>query len=551
VRISTAQRSFVIVVGLLGLALVNVVFRLAGDQQLRTLGEYQKEADLAQARFAGITYLASELAWAGEERGRELRASLQTEIFDFQSTINGLGDKLDGLRRGSLVLGVYAPEQLDQAAAAWRQVSTQWGPFNQTLQRLRETTTPAAATAILAEPSFDQQRLAAQDSLNGAARALAEAAGQAADRASVYQFWVLLFMVVGLGWASTISRSVTNRIGNLYTTAQEVSSGNLRARASTAGRDEIAALGEVFNQMTGHIEQQLQIEREARARLEEVLAALRQTAEQLGQVSADILTATSEQSAGMAQEAAAVRQTSVTVEELRQMAALSAQNASMVALLAQQSVEVSQGGKDAVERTVGGMENIREQVQSIAASMQRLSEQAQAVGEIIATVQDLAEQSNLLAVNASIEAARAGEHGYGFAVVANEVRSLAEQSRQATVQVRSILGEIQKSVQAALQITHVGSRSVDTGMDLVHRAGEVIRSLADTINRAAEAASHIRASADQNATGVEQIAQAIGSIHEASLKNLEGTRQAERAARDLNELSLRLRALLRGDGRVA
>src|SRR4030067_173625 len=109
------------------------------------------------------------------------------------------------------------------------------------------------------------------------------------------------------------------------------------------------------------------------------------------------------------------------------------------------------------------MHRIQEQMESIAQSIVRLSEQGQAIGEIIATVNDLAEQSNMLAVNAAIEAAKAGEQGKGFAVVAQEVKSLAEQSKQATAQVRTILGDIQKATSGAVMATEQGSKAGETG----------------------------------------------------------------------------------------
>ncbi len=110
------------------------------------------------------------------------------------------------------------------------------------------------------------------------------------------------------------------------------------------------------------------------------------------------------------------------------------------------------------------MKRIQTHMDSIAASIVRLSDQSQAIGEIIASVNDLAEQSNLLAVNAAIEAAKAGEQGKGFAVVAQEVRSLAEQSKQATAQVRNILGDIQKATSAAVMATEQGSKAVEAGV---------------------------------------------------------------------------------------
>ncbi len=125
---------------------------------------------------------------------------------------------------------------------------------------------------------------------------------------------------------------------------------------------------------------------------------------------------------------------------------------------------------------MGGMNRIREQMEGIAESIVRLSEQSQAIGEIIATVNDLAEQSNLLAVNAAIEAAQAGEQGKGFAVVAQEVRSLAEQSKQATAQVRGILSDIQKATSAAVHGDRTGHQGGGAGCQAVGtEAGESIR----------------------------------------------------------------------------
>src|SRR5205823_8146844 len=120
----------------------------------------------------------------------------------------------------------------------------------------------------------------------------------------------------------------------------------------------------------------------------------------------------------------------------------------LVADTAQKAAAISQTGKKATEGSAEGMNRIRQQMEAIAQSMVRLSEQTQSIGQIIATVDDLAQQSNLLAVNASIEAAKAGDQGKGFAVVAQEVKSLAEQSKQATTQVRSILSDIQKATGA-------------------------------------------------------------------------------------------------------
>jgi methyl-accepting chemotaxis protein len=182
-------------------------------------------------------------------------------------------------------------------------------------------------------------------------------------------------------------------------------------------------------------------------------------------------------------------------------------------------------------------------MESIAESIVRLSEQSQSIGEIIATVNDLAEQSNLLAVNAAIEAAKAGEQGKGFAVVAQEVKSLSEQSKQATAQVRTILGDIQRATSAAVLATEQGNKAVQAGVKQTTETGEAIRLLADSIAEAAQAATQIAASSQQQMVGMDQVALAMENIKQASVQNVSGTRQAEVAAQSLHELGQKLQQL--------
>jgi len=142
------------------------------------------------------------------------------------------------------------------------------------------------------------------------------------------------------------------------------------------------------------------------------------------------------------------------------------------------------------------MENIAENILS-------LSERSQQIVDIIATVNDLAQQSNFLALNASIEAAKAGEHGKGFAVVAMEVRNLAEQSQQATAQIKNILSEIQSTMNSAVLVTENGTQKVTDGVSLIQKTGDVINQLAEVVNQGASSARQISASANQQSLGVD------------------------------------------------
>ena len=276
---------------------------------------------------------------------------------------------------------------------------------------------------------------------------------------------------------------------------------------------------------------------------------LRETVAQLSSSSAEILATTTQVAAGAAETASAVSETTATVEEGKQTAGVSSQKAKYVSESAQKVSQVSQAGRKSVDNVIQGMQRIQEQMESIAESIVRLSEQSQAIGEIIASVNDLAEQSNLLAVNAAIEAAKAGEQGKGFAVVAQEVKSLAEQSKQATAQVRTILGDIQKATSAAVMATEQGTKAVQAGVKQSGDAAESIRMLAESVTEAAQAATQIAASSQQQMVGMDQVALAMDNIKQASVQNVSGTRQAEVAAQSLHELGQKLSAMIGAQGR--
>jgi methyl-accepting chemotaxis protein len=280
-----------------------------------------------------------------------------------------------------------------------------------------------------------------------------------------------------------------------------------------------------------------------------VSGPLRETTSVLASSTSEILAAMTQQASGASESSAAVSQTVATVDEVSQTADQAAQRARSVGDSAQRAAEIARTGRQAVEESTTSIKTVRDQVESIAESILALAEQAQAIGEIIASVNDIAEQTNLLALNAAVEAARAGEQGRGFAVVAGEVKNLAEQSKRATVQVRQILGEIQRATSTAVMTTEQGTKQVALTARQVTEAGQTIQTLADAVAEAAQAAAQIVASAGQQAVGMAQIRQAMSNIQEATQQNLASTKQSERSAQDLNVLGRRLLLLVSGDAR--
>lgn len=386
-----------------------------------------------------------------------------------------------------------------------------------------------------------------------------------------------------------ITNRITNPLRTITEVARSVSGGNLGVQAQVTSNDETGVLAQAFNQMIVRLRTILQTEIDQRARLEKnveqyvtymgqvaqgnlsdrlklvqdqngddplmtlgqqlnattsslekLIQQTRETASNLSATSSQILAATSQQATGATEQAAAISQTSSTVEEVKVISEQFINRALEMTTTAQHSVDISRSGEQVVAETVASMDHIKAQVNSIAENILALSERTQQIGDIITTVNELASQSNILALNAAVEAARAGEHGKGFAVVAVEVRNLAEQSRQATAQVRTILLDIQKAINTTVMVTEEGTKVVEHGVTQAEQSGKVIRQLAEVIDQSSLLATQIVAGGRQQTTGIEQIAIAMQNIKQATMQGLTSTRQTEKAVRDLNELAKRL-----------
>ena len=388
---------------------------------------------------------------------------------------------------------------------------------------------------------------------------------------------ILLFAVFGIvellfsiAMIMLLNKTIAQPLNEITKIASIIAEGDLDVELSVVERkDEVGILSQAFNRMisvlkkmaisaqqiaagdlTGNIVPQSEKDILGNAFLQMLNNLRRMTKDILEGVnliassSSEILAATTQVASGAAETASAINETTTTVEEVRQAAQLSSQKANRVSENAQQVSQVTQAGQQAVEETVKGMNHIQDQMGSVANTIIRLSEQSQQIGGIIASVNDVADQSNLLAVNASIEAAKAGEQGKGFAVVAQEIKSLAQQSKQATIQVRNILSDIQKATSAAVMATEQTTKAVENGVKQSSQTGESIKRLADTSNKSVEAAVQIVASSQQQVVGMDQISLAMNNINQAGTENAASMMQAEKAAKGLNELGQKLKHLV-------
>ncbi|AXJ01148.1 Methyl-accepting chemotaxis protein [Cyclonatronum proteinivorum] len=271
-----------------------------------------------------------------------------------------------------------------------------------------------------------------------------------------------------------------------------------------------------------------------------ITAELKTSIQVLGTSAAEIQTTVTEISTGATETATAIAETTSTVEEVRQTASVASDRAQNLQETSQKSASMGDEGLEASRIVVDGMAKIDQQMKVVEKAITRLSEQNRSIGEITTTVSDIADQSNLLGVNASIEAAKAGEHGKGFSVVAQEIKSLAEQSKKSAAQIKTILNDIQKSVSDTAEAIRTGSSTVEEGTQTVLQERKILEALIESIDEALDASIQIASSSQQQLAGMEQIAPAMENIRVASDQNVTGSHQTRQAIQELNELAQNL-----------
>lgn len=474
-------------------------------------------------------------------------------------------------------LTVDNPHQQQRLSSLEPLVDNKFAELQETIDLRRTKGFAAAAQVVLTDKgknTMDNIRKLIAEMEDEENRLLSERASAEKDRARQTEWTIVggtagslgLLLIIGV----LLTRNIARPLGQVSAAARRIALGDLEVELSSNSRkDEVGVLTEAFSGMSQSLAEMaraadqisggdLTVELKPKSEKDLLRTSFVSMRDGLRQFTVDVqeavgvfsssaqeIVATIAQVAsGATETATAVAETTTTVEEVKQTAQLSAQKAKSVSDAAAKAAQVSESGKKSAVDSVEAMKLIRQQMESIAESTVRLSEQGQAIGEIILTVNDLAEQSNLLAVNASIEAAKAGEHGKGFAVVAQEVRNLAEQSKQATAQVRGILNDIQKATNAAVMATEQGSRVVEAGVKQLTLTGESVETLAESIVEAAHAATQISASSQQQMAGMDQVAQAMESIKAASTQNVTSTRQTETAARNIEDLGRKLKKLV-------
>ncbi len=273
------------------------------------------------------------------------------------------------------------------------------------------------------------------------------------------------------------------------------------------------------------------------AKLRHVLTALRNAAQVLTQASASLSGMVQQQTELVSRHASALQGTQVTAQEIKHASMVAAQRAEAVLRVADRADQLGRTGEEAVDRSLHGLSGIQTEVTEISGRINELSESTRQIGGITESVKDLADRSNILALNAALEAVRSGEHGKGFSVVAREIRSLANQSIEATTRVRDILQDVSRAIGSTVEITSTGAERMESELVQVKRSGDTLRELSSIMKEALLAVRQIAAAVSEQNSGITVIFNAVTEQMEMMDETRKRLDDTNRAAEELQEVS--------------
>ena len=351
---------------------------------------------------------------------------------------------------------------------------------------------------------------------------------------STYRIIIIASIIAGLvaglvfGWL--IAGSISRSSSSLRETAALIAQGNLGARATVTSNDEIGDVGRSINQIADTLQTVLGKVKGCSTSLTEAAGELRSNAEQIATGSESV--------------AAQASSVATAGEEMAATSGDIAQNCSMAVESANRAGATATSGAEVVQLTVQGMARIAAKVQDSARTVESLGARSDQIGQIIGTIQDIADQTNLLALNAAIEAARAGEQGRGFAVVADEVRALAERTTRATREIGEMIKAIQTETRNAVSAMEEGVGEVERGTEDAARSGRALEEIMLQVSEVTTQINQITTAAEQQTTTTNEISSNMQRITEVVQDTAGNAQMTASAAGRLADLSQELQSIV-------
>jgi methyl-accepting chemotaxis protein len=366
-------------------------------------------------------------------------------------------------------------------------------------------------------------------------------------------------LVVSLALGFWMARTITRPVHNLLTVATAVAEGDVSNQVEVRSTDEIGELAQSFNQMVVYLQEAaavadhianndltMQVKprsdkdtlghsfKKMTSNLTTVIRGLGDNAHELLSAANEIAATSEQMSRGASDQSTQVDQVASAIEEMSASIIQASKNAGTATDTSRSAAENASQGGNIVAQTIQGMQRITDQVRSSAKSIGALATSADRIGEIINVIDDIADQTNLLALNAAIEAARAGEQGRGFAVVADEVRKLAERTGKATGEISEMIKSVQQQTEDAVKSMEEGIKQVESGTGLADRAGQSLGEIVSMSQQVMSMVQEIATGSDEQADAAEQISKNVQQIATVVKESVKGAEQAAAAAEELN-----------------
>ena len=340
--------------------------------------------------------------------------------------------------------------------------------------------------------------------------------------------------LAGIILGFVISRMITKPINNVVEMIKDIAQGegDLTKRLEATSKDEIGDLAKWFNTFMD--------------KLHDIIAQVASNTGQLAGAANEISSSSEELSAGVKEQTNQTAQVSTAIEEMTATIMESSKNIGEANEKAKTAGNKSQEGSRMADEASRGMDEIVESSNVTSKNIEGLSEKATAIGEIISVIDDIADQTNLLALNAAIEAARAGEQGRGFAVVADEVRKLAERTTKATKEVADNIKGIQADVTTAAAQVNDSNETVTKGKEVVQKTNEALNEIYTAIESVQEMMGQVATASEEQSSAAEQISKNVENVDRITKETATGAEQSASAAEQLNRQAEELRNLVGG-----